>query len=155
MLKGLRLAIDGPSGSGKTTVSRALAQRIGFRYVDTGAMYRAVAVVASQMGIDLDSDTALCDFLKDANMHYEDGRVFFNGRDLTPMIRAPHVGGIASRVSMSGSVRAWLMPVQRTLAQGGSVVMEGRDIGTAVLKDADMKFFLNASGDVRAKRRYQ
>ncbi len=152
--RGPVIAIDGPSGVGKSTVARLLSQRLKFRYIDTGAMYRAVAVAASEAGIDIDSDEELENFLRGVSIHFgEDNKIFLNDRDLTRTIREPHAGPLASRVSQKRPVREFLAALQRTLGEGGNVVMEGRDIGTVVFPDADVKIFLDAASAVRAGRR--
>jgi cytidylate kinase len=152
------IAIDGPAGAGKSTVSRRLAQALGLRYVDTGAMYRVVGVLADEAGIDLDDApalAALCDTLRIAFVEEADGlHVRANDRDLTQAIRTAAAGQLASKVSTQPAVRARLVALQRRLGAGGGVVMEGRDIGTVVLPDATVKIFLVASAAERARRRW-
>lgn len=149
------VAIDGPAGAGKSTVSRALARRLGFAHVDTGAMYRAVALLARERGVpddDAGGLAALCDGL--AFTFAEGGaRLLVDGRDLTEAVRAPQVGELASRVSLQPAVRERLVAAQRRLAAAGGVVMEGRDIGTVVVPDAALKVFLTAAPAERARRR--
>lgn len=153
--QGFIIAIDGPSGVGKTTVSRMLARRLDYRYVDTGAMYRAFALAANESGVDLSSEDSLEGFTKRALIVYgEGGTVLINGKDYTESIRTEEAGRLASTASSKKPVRAFLVAYQRTVGRGGSVVMEGRDIGTVVFPDADMKFFLDAPHDVRARRRH-
>jgi cytidylate kinase len=151
------IAIDGPAGAGKSTVSRRLAQELGLRYVDTGAMYRVVGVLADQQGIDLadvGALTILCDRLELRFDERDDGvHVLANGRDLTHAIRSAAAGQLASKVSVIPSVRERLVALQRAMAAGGGVVMEGRDIGTVVLPQATVKIFLVASAQERARRR--
>lgn len=151
------IAIDGPAGGGKSTVSRALAQALGFRYVDTGAMYRVVGVLADAGGIALDDAGALAALIDDLELAFEEGaaglRVLANGRDLSAAIRTAAAGQMASKVSVVPAVRERLVARQRALAAGGGVVMEGRDIGTVVLPDATVKIFLVASAAERARRR--
>lgn len=151
------IAIDGPAGAGKSSVSRAIAQALGLRYVDTGAMYRVVGVLADQAGIDFadaDSLAELCDTLQLAFEESPDGlRVIANGRDVSHAIRSAAAGQLASKVSVNPVVRERLVERQRALAAGGGVVMEGRDIGTVVLPDATVKIFLVASAAERARRR--
>lgn len=150
------VAVDGPSGVGKSTAARGLAGRLGLRYVDTGAMYRALALAAVDAGVDLTSDAELREFCFGAEMDLdpETGRVSVNGTDYTGRIRTEEAGGYASLASARPPVREMLTNLQRELAREGGVVMEGRDIGTVVLPDADIKFFLDASAEVRAARRH-
>ena len=156
MKNSLVIAIDGPSGSGKTTVSRRLAEELGFRYVDTGAMYRAVALSVYEAGVDIESDAALDAFCSEATVEYvvETGAISVNGKDYTDKIRSLEAGRAASVVSSKSPVRRLLVDYQRGLAKGGSLVMEGRDIGTVVLPGADLKIFLTAEHGVRAGRRH-
>ena len=152
------IAIDGPAGAGKSTVSRRLAQALGLRYVDTGAMYRVVGVLADEAGVDLADAAALatlCDTLSLLFDEQPDGvHVLANGRDLTRAIRTAAAGQLASKVSTQPVVRERLVALQRRLGAGGGVVMEGRDIGTVVLPDATVKIFLVASTGERARRRW-
>jgi len=152
------IAIDGPAGAGKSTVSRRLAQALGLRYVDTGAMYRVVGVLADEAGVDFDDVAALaalCDGLTLRFDEQPDGvHVLANGRDLTRAIRTAAAGQLASKVSTQPVVRERLVALQRRLGEGGGVVMEGRDIGTVVLPNATVKIFLVASAGERARRRW-
>ena len=154
--KGLKVAIDGPGGVGKTTVSRLLAERFSLSYVDTGAMYRAVGVGAFEEGVDINDQVALASFLEVLDIFFEPGssKIFFNGKDFTEKIREPKASALASKVSEKTVVRKALVALQKAFACGGSVIMEGRDIGTVVMPDADFKFFLDASHEVRAGRRH-
>ncbi len=148
------VAIDGPSGVGKSTVSRLLAKKLNAHYVDTGAMYRAIALGAMEAGIGIDDGEKLMEFLKHAKVVFDEGLVLLNGVDLTEKIREPGIGELASIYSSSPLVRGRLVFIQRKLAASASkVVMEGRDIGTVVLPEADIKFFLDASSEIRAARR--
>ena len=155
---GLVIAIDGPSGAGKSTAARILAERLGYIYIDTGAMYRAIGWKAKREGLDPADETKLADLCgrtvvaikKDNN----DPRFFVDGIDVTGEIRTPEMGMMASAVSKSPAVRARLLTLQRELGRGGGVVMDGRDIGTVIFPDADVKFYLDASGGERGKRRY-
>ena len=155
---GLVIAIDGPSGAGKSTAARLLAKRLGYIYIDTGAMYRAIGWKAQQERVDPADDKKLSDLCarsvvtikKDNN----DPRFYVDGIDVTGEIRTPEMGMMASAVSKSPAVRARLLTLQRDLGKGGGVVMDGRDIGTVVFPDADVKFFLDASATERGKRRY-
>ncbi len=155
---GLVVAIDGPSGAGKSTAARLLAQRLGYLYIDTGAMYRAIGWKARQENIDTADENKLADLCTRSTITIKkdnnDPRIYVNGLDVSGEIRTPEMGMIASAVSKSPAVRALLLTVQRELGRNGGVVMDGRDIGTVVFPDADVKFFLDASAEARGKRRY-
>lgn len=154
--KGLVIAIDGPAGAGKSTVARLVARKLGYTYIDTGAMYRAVAWKALQLGVPVEAD-ALAQIVAEINicLRYEDGRtsVAVDGYDVTETIRTPAVTALVSRVAEAAPVRARLLALQQVMAKEGAVVMDGRDICTHVLPDADVKLFLTASIEERAKRR--
>jgi cytidylate kinase len=148
------VAVDGPAGAGKSSASRGLARRLGFRHVDTGAMYRAVGVLAAERGIAPDDTAALASLV--AALTFEippDGRLLVMGRDLSDAIRAADAGELASRVSTHPPVRERLVFLQRELGAPGGLVMEGRDIGTVVFPDAALKLFLTAAPTERARRR--
>ncbi len=148
------VAIDGPGGSGKSTVARLVADRLGYRYVDTGAMYRAVGVLAREAGVPLDDEAAVAGIARAAALSFDgDGRLHAGGRDLSRAIRTLEAGEAASRVSAHPGVRRLLVGQQRALAAVGDVVMEGRDIGTNVFPDAAVKIFVTARPEVRAARR--
>jgi cytidylate kinase len=152
------IAIDGPVGAGKSTVAERLARALGFEYVNTGAMYRAVAVAARAAGIDADDPEAerkLDQLLAGTRIDFSDGRVSLDGRDITAEIGSPEIGESASRLSTLRVVRERMRDLQRAAGARGGVVMEGRDIGTAVFPDAEFKFFLDASPEVRAERRWR
>jgi len=152
------IAIDGPVGAGKSTVARELARELGFTYLNTGAMYRAVAVAARDQGIGPDDpalESSLKPLLDSIVIRFEGERVVLGGRDITQMVGAPEVGDLASRLSTLAPVRAKMRELQRGAGCEGGVVMEGRDIGTAVFPDAEFKFFLTAAINVRAERRYR
>lgn len=158
--RGFVVAVDGPSGAGKSTASRGLAHRLGFRYVDTGAMYRAVAYLGLAAGIAPDDGDRLAELARDLMFTFgeaADGspRVFAGGQDVTSAIRRPEVAQLASMVSAEPAVRERLVAAQRTMAEGVDMVMEGRDIGTVVFPDAPVKFFITADPATRAKRRSQ
>lgn len=152
------VAIDGPSGAGKSTLARAAAERLGILYVDTGAIYRTIGLYVQRRGIDPKDTAAVLAALPDIRIgmdHDDDGmqRMLLNGEDVTADIRLPEISMYASAVSAIQGVRDFLMEMQRSLARECSVIMDGRDIGTVVLPDADVKIFLYADAEVRAKRR--
>ena len=152
------VAIDGPSGAGKSTLARAAAERLGILYVDTGAIYRTIGLYVQRRGIDPKDTAAVLAALPDISIgmdHDADGmqRMLLNGEDVTADIRLPEISMYASAVSAIQGVRDFLMEMQRSLARECSVIMDGRDIGTVVLPDADVKIFLYADVEVRAKRR--
>jgi len=156
---GMVITIDGPAGAGKTTVSRAVARRLGYRYVDTGALYRGVALAAAANGIAADDDDGLDRLCSDLHLTFirrENGdlRLFLNGRDVTGQIRTPEISMMASDVSARPVVRRFLLELQRKLGREKCVVFEGRDMGTVVFPGADVKIFLNASHRARALRRF-
>jgi CMP/dCMP kinase len=155
----LLITIDGPSGAGKSTVSRLLAERLGYRYVDTGALYRGVAVVADRRGVDPADDAALEGVLAGLELRFEPHaggqRLLADRLDITEAIRTPAVSMLASAVSARPVVRAFLLEVQRALGREKAAVFEGRDMGTVVFPEADVKFFLSASEAARARRRFE
>jgi len=157
-MRHLVVTIDGPAGSGKTTVSRMLADRLDYRYIDTGALYRGVALAAKSAEIDGKNDSelgSLCDRLKLAFSRSEDGlRLILNDVDITDSIRTPDVTMLASAISARPVVRQYLLKLQRDLGKDKNVVIEGRDMGTVVFPEAEIKFFLDASPESRAMRRY-
>lgn len=158
-MKRLIITIDGPSGAGKTTVSRILADRLGYRYIDTGALYRGVAFAAICSGLNPDDDDGFLTLFKTLKMTFLAGekglRLFLNGSDITDRIRTPEISMAASAVSAKQVVRDYLLNLQRDLGREKNVVFEGRDMGTVVFPDADLKFFLDASIQTRAKRRFK
>ena len=149
----LIIAIDGPSGAGKGTVARAIAERLDYRHIDTGAMYRAVAWKAIQDGLNLDDDAAMAALAAGAVIEQTDGRITIDGHDVTGAIRNPDMDKAAARVAKLPAVRTLLVERQRALGARGGVVMEGRDIGTVVFPAADVKIYLDASAEARARRR--
>lgn len=156
---GYNIAIDGPAGAGKSTIARLLAKRKGYVYVDTGAMYRALALYFLEQGIRPEDREAVVDACRKAEVaiSYEDGvqQIYLNGRNVTSQIREEAVGNMASVTSAIPEVRARLLDLQRQLAKEQDVVMDGRDIGTYVLPEAQVKVYLTASVETRADRRYK
>jgi len=151
------IAIDGPVSAGKSTAARGLAHALGFVYLSTGAMYRAAAIKALETHLDLQSEdleTRLKPMLDRAQIRFEGERIMLDGRDVSREIGAPAISDLASRLSTFAAVRTHMRDLQRRLGEHGGVVMEGRDIGTAVFPDAEFKFFLDADVEVRARRRY-
>ncbi len=155
MSNSVRIAIDGPAGAGKSTIARRVAARLGFVYIDTGAMYRAVALAALRSDTALDDAPTLESLARDSEIQFEPGatRVLLNGEDVSEAIRRPEISPAASKVSALPGVRRAMVDKQRELAAHHSVVMEGRDIGTVVFPDAGVKIYLDASPEVRAARR--
>ena len=153
------IAIDGPAGAGKSTIAKRVAKELGFIYVDTGAMYRAMAIYFVDNGIDGRDEAAVSKACADVDVRitYEDGaqQVILNGEDVSGLIRTEEVGNTASAVSVYPAVRAHLLELQRSLAASRNVIMDGRDIGTCILPDAEAKIYLTASSRVRAMRRYK
>ena len=147
-------AVDGPVGSGKSTVARRVARRLGYIYLDTGAMYRAVGLLAGEAGVPLDDEDAVVAVAREARLRFDAvGRLFAGERDLSAAIRTLEMGAAASRVSALPGVRRLLVEEQRALGEDADIVMEGRDIGTNVFPDAAVKVFLTARPEVRAARR--
>lgn len=153
--RGLVVAIDGPSGAGKSTAGRALAERLGYTYVDTGAMYRALTLKMLEAGLSPAAEAPLVELARDTRIDLEDGgrRVRLDGRDVTSAIRSREVTAAVSEVSAHPGVRRDMVDRQRRLGAGGGVVLDGRDIGTAVFPDAEAKFYLDADPAKRARRR--
>ncbi len=159
MRRGLIIAIDGPAGSGKSTVARLVAQRLKYLYVDTGAMYRALTLKAIRMKANLEDEDALGALAKatDIKLKQVSGslKVYLNGEDVSQEIRKPEVTNAVSYIARAKPVRARMVILQRRLGEKGRVVLEGRDIGTVVFPNADKKFYIDASFDVRVMRRYR
>lgn len=154
----MNIAIDGPAGAGKSTIAKLAAKELGFLYVDTGAMYRAIALYLLRKKTPIDDEKALKEALEHIaiSIKYEDKQqhVYLNGEDVTGSLREEAVGNMASVSSAKQPMRDKLLSLQRSLAEDNSVIMDGRDIGTNVLPNAELKIYLTASADVRAKRRY-
>ena len=159
MEKIIRIALDGPSGSGKSTIAKKLSQKLNILYLDTGAMYRATAIKALSLNIDTFDEEGVKTFIDDINLEikYIDGtqHTFLDDQDVSEKIREPHVSMAASNISSLKCVRLKMVDMQRKIASSMSCVLDGRDIGSYVLPDADFKFYITASVDVRADRRYK
>ncbi len=155
----MNVAIDGPAGAGKSTIAKKVAAKMEYIYVDTGAMYRSLALYFIRKGIDKDDEAKISEAVKecDVTIGYEDGQqqVILNGENVTGLIRTEDVGNMASSSSTYKAVRAKLLDLQRKLASENDVIMDGRDIGTVILPNAQAKIFLTASVDMRANRRYK
>ncbi|TFG37163.1 MAG: (d)CMP kinase, partial [Syntrophobacterales bacterium] len=158
MARKLIITVDGPAGVGKSSVSKALSQKISYVYLDTGALYRAVAYKVAESGISADDREAISEFCQniDISLQRDDAgmKILANGDDITDRIRTEEIGILASTVSTIPMVRKKLLPIQRKAGSGGGIIAEGRDMGTVVFPDADVKFFINAQIQERAKRRY-
>lgn len=154
----MTIAIDGPSGAGKSTVARFLAKRLGYLYIDTGAMYRAVALKVKEKLIEPVDESALSQLASSLNIAFlterEETHVLCGGEDVTEAIRLPEISRLASAISKNKGVREALVQKQREMGRGGGVVLEGRDIGTVVFPDADIKFYLDAETEERGRRRF-
>lgn len=155
----INVAVDGPAGAGKSSVARIVSKELGYLYIDTGAMYRTLAYKAIKNGIDIkNDDKAVLSMLEDTemNIRYIDGeqRMLIDGEDVTAFIRTPEVSAGASDIAAIPEVRTWLLDCQRDLAYNNNCIMDGRDIGTNILPNAQVKIFLTASVEARAKRRY-
>lgn len=147
------IAIDGPSGAGKGTLARTVAERLGYKHIDTGAMYRAIAWKAAHEALLLDDDAAVSALAHRAAYEQVDGRITIDGHDVTRAIRTPEIDKASASVARLPHVREVLVGQQRQMGSGGGVVMEGRDIGTVVFPAADLKFYIDASPEERARRR--
>ena len=150
-----RIAIDGPSGAGKSTIAKAVAKRLGIDYIDTGAMYRAIGLKMLSRGLAMEDSQALLDMLAETEIDFAGGRVILDGQAVDSLIRTPEVSKAASDCSALAPVRSKLVELQRKMGKTKSVIMDGRDIGTNVLTDAEYKYFLTASPEERALRRYK
>ena len=150
----LRVAIDGPGGTGKSTIAKAVAERFGIEYIDTGAMYRALGLKSKRLAVDPADESEVRTMLDDTVIDFSGGRTMLDGEDVSGLIRTGEISMAASDISKLAIVRAKVDEVSRHLAATKDVVMEGRDIGTTVIPDAEVKIFMTASPEIRAKRRY-
>ena len=155
MEKIIRVAIDGPSGAGKSTIPKAVAKKMGIDYIDTGAMYRAVVLKVKNSGTDMKDESAMAAMLADTDIDFVNGDIILDGVVVNQEIRANDMSMMASNVSALPAVRAKLVELQRKMGQTKSIIMDGRDIGTNVLTDAEIKIFMTASAEERADRRYK
>lgn len=148
------IAIDGPSGAGKSTVARLLSRELGFEYIDTGAMYRALAYKAYINNIEVKEDT-IDEMLETTEVDYSDNKIFLDKMNVESLIRSEEISKYASKISALKNVRTKMVELQRNIAKNKNVILDGRDIGTKVFPDADFKFFITASVETRAERRYE
>lgn len=148
------IAIDGPSGAGKSTVARLLSRKLGFEYIDTGAMYRALAYKAYINNIEIKEDT-IDKMLETTEVDYSDNKIFLDNKNVESLIRSEEISKYASEISALQNVRSKMVELQRNIAKNKNVILDGRDIGTKVFPDADFKFFITASVETRAERRYE
>ena len=154
MPRQIRIAIDGPAGAGKTTIARGIAHRLGLRYIDTGAMYRAAAWKSLELGIPLKDEDRIVEMVSRMDIRFAECRIFADGVDVTTAIRTPEVTRLSSPISAIPGVRRHLVALQQKMGGEGRCVMEGRDIGSVVMPDAEVKVFLTASVEERARRRH-
>ena len=150
----IRIAIDGPGGAGKSTIAKLVGDKLGLEYIDTGAMYRAVGLKLTRKGIKPDDLISISNILEETTIDFVNGKIILDGDDVSDIIRTQEISKFASIYSQIPEVRSKLVDIQRRIAAGKSVIMDGRDIGTNVLTDAELKFFLTADSMVRARRRY-
>ena len=150
----IRIAIDGPGGAGKSTIAKLVGDKLGLEYIDTGAMYRAVGLKLNRKGIKPDDLISISNILEETTIDFVNGKIILDGDDVSDIIRTQEISKFASIYSQIPEVRSKLVDIQRRIAAGKSVIMDGRDIGTNVLTDAELKFFLTADSMVRARRRY-
>ena len=151
----IRIAIDGPGGAGKSTIAKRVGDKLGLEYIDTGAMYRAVGLKLNRKGIKPDDLISISNVLEETTIDFVNGKIILDGDDVSDIIRTQEISKFASIYSQIPEVRSKLVDIQRRIAAGKSVIMDGRDIGTNVLTDAELKFFLTADSMVRARRRYE
>ncbi|MBP3758672.1 MAG: (d)CMP kinase [Firmicutes bacterium] len=155
MSKIYKIAIDGPSGAGKSTIAKRIAQELAIDYIDTGAMYRAVGLKMLRLGIPMEENEVLLEMLGNTDVDFSEGKVYLDGEDVSGLIRTQEVSKAASDCSAFASVRRKLVELQQAMGRRKSVIMDGRDIGTVVLRDAEYKFYLTATAEERAMRRYK
>ncbi len=151
----IRIAIDGPGGAGKSTIAKLVGDKLGLEYIDTGAMYRAVGLKLNRKGIKPDDLISISNILDETTIDFVNGKIILDGDDVSDIIRTQEISKLASIYSQIPEVRSKLVDIQRRIAAGKSVIMDGRDIGTNVLTDAELKVFLTADSMVRARRRYE
>jgi len=151
----LRIAIDGPGGAGKSTIAKLVGDKLGLEYIDTGAMYRAVGLKLNRERIKPDDLLSISNILEETSIDFANGKIILDGDDVSDIIRTQEISKLASIYSQIPEVRSKLVDIQRKIAAGKSVIMDGRDIGTNVLTDAELKIFLTADSMVRARRRYE
>ena len=149
----IRIAVDGPAGAGKSTIAKAVAKELNIDYIDTGAMYRAIAVKLIRTGTDYNNPDGLAEMLSSTDVDFADGKTYLDGEDISGIIRTPEVSALASPSSAIPAIRYKLTDLQQAMGKRKSVIMDGRDIGTVVFPDAEYKFYLTADADERAKRR--
>lgn len=150
-----QIAIDGPSGAGKSTIAKIVAKRLGIDYIDTGAMYRAVGLKMMRQGLKMEENEALVKMLEETDVDFDSGRVYLDGEDVSELIRTQEISKAASDCSAFQTVRTKLVELQQAMGKRKSVIMDGRDIGTVVLKDAKYKYYLTATAEDRAMRRFK
>ncbi|MBR6224654.1 MAG: (d)CMP kinase [Firmicutes bacterium] len=155
MQKIFQIAIDGPSGAGKSTIAKRVAAELAIDYIDTGAMYRAVGLKMLRLGIPMEENETLFEMLGNTDVDFSEGRVYLDGEDVSDLIRTQEVSKAASDCSAFATVRRKLVELQQAMGKRKSIIMDGRDIGTVVLKDAEYKFYLTATAEERAMRRFK
>ncbi len=155
-MKGIRIiTIDGPAGAGKSTIAKEIAKRFGFTHLDSGAIYRAIGVACKEIGINLEDEKAVLGVAQKLQIELKEGRVLLDGEDITEKIRTPEGGFLASKVAQFKEVREIVVKILREIAKGKRVVTDGRDAGTYIFPEADLKIYLTASPEERARRRYE
>lgn len=153
-MKNTIITIDGPSGTGKSTIARIVADKLGYTFLDTGALYRACALAVDQLGSDINDDAICGEIVSGSVIDLSHGRVYLNGADVSEAIRTPHISALSSRIAVLPSVRTLLLKLQRDFAQKTSLVAEGRDTGSVIFPEADVKIYLDATAQARAQRRF-